>query len=268
MSFSRENRSHGATITRCCVYASGSNMNVYKGVYTLGERTGEECVSKIFKSGSVFEDAFFDAELKVVEDALTIINLFNSGNIINSTIFLNQPEVWTYTDDEKTLVEPMIQNFEKFNSNTGWTPREINPWMEVMQALSHFSYHVTNETMLLCDLQGGVYKDGFVLTDPVVMSETGEFGPTDLGQAGIDTFFSRHKCNQYCSRRGWLRPQNVRAHYAAQQGTSMEMAMAVPTRHTRAPLSRRQPQHQPQHQQYYPYNPPIQEYHSSDSDSY
>ena len=38
--------------------------------------------------------------------------------------------------------------------------------------LSHYSYHVSNGAYLLCDLQGGVYKDGVVLTDPVVMSVT------------------------------------------------------------------------------------------------
>ncbi|KAG7667698.1 hypothetical protein Ndes2526B_g01909 [Nannochloris sp. 'desiccata'] len=260
MSSSRENRATRSNIDKSRIFASGANMHVYKGVYTRGERSGEECVSKVFKTGSVFENAFFAAELKVVDEARSIIETFNAQRILsNSTILVNIPEVWEFTyTKEKNLVEPFIQNFQKFNSNTGWTPRNADPWMEVMQALSHYSYHITNGRLLLCDLQGGIYQDGFILTDPVIISqERGEYGPTDLGEAGMATFFSRHKCNQFCSKRGWSRPQNVKAHFAAQQGTSMELV--VPTRYTRAPLSRRQPQ----------YNPPIQEeYSSSDSDSY
>jgi hypothetical protein len=38
---------------------------------------------------------------------------------------------------------------------------------------------------VLCDLQGGVYSDGVVLTDPVVMSRDNSLGPTDLGPPGL-----------------------------------------------------------------------------------
>lgn len=31
------------------------------------------------------------------------------------------------------------------------------PWHDVMQALSHFSYHVSGGSLVLCDLQGIVY---------------------------------------------------------------------------------------------------------------
>jgi Alpha-kinase family len=131
---------------------------------------------------------------------------------------------------------------EKFNSNTGWTPAHKTPWIQIMQAPRHYSYHASNGRLLLCDLQGGVYQDGFILTDPVIMSGTREYGPTNLGQEGIATFFSRNKCNPFCSGRGWSRPQNVRAHFKAQAGKSMELH--VPTRYTRAPLTR-VPQRQP-----------------------
>lgn len=247
MSASRENRAQHASIDTSEVFASGSNMHVYKGVYTRGERAGEPCVSKVFKSGSVFEDTFFASELKVVDEARDIIENFNADRILtNTNILINIPEIWVYTrNDEKNLVEPFIDNFEKFNSNTGWVPNifggELNPWMQVMQALSHYSYQVTNGRLLLCDLQGGVYQDGFILTDPVICSqEEGQYGPTDLGQRGIDTFFSRHKCNQFCRGRGWRRPASARAYHPAQQGTSM--ALAVPNRYTRALLTRQAPQ--------------------------
>ena len=32
-----------------------------------------------------------------------------------------------------------------------------------MQALSHYSYHITGGQFLMCDLQGGWYSDGVIL---------------------------------------------------------------------------------------------------------
>jgi hypothetical protein len=55
------------------------------------------------------------------------------------------------------------------------------PAHNVLQALSHFSYHYTSGQFVLCDLQGGIYKHAAVLTDPVVHSQDRRFGPTDLG---------------------------------------------------------------------------------------
>jgi hypothetical protein len=119
-------------------------------------------------------------------------------------------------------MEPMIANFEKFNSNTGWTPNESSPW------ISHYSYHTTNRKLLFCDLQGGIYKDGFIITDPVIMSTTQEYGPTDL----ISTFFARHKCNKFCNKQ-WVMPHDKKVYFKVQKGS----AMALPTRGTRAPLT-------------------------------
>jgi hypothetical protein len=85
----------------------------------VGKRAGEDCVCKIFKSGSVFEDSYFKNELRVVEKALGIIKQFNNQGFVNQTIWLKQPAVWTFTEDsdrpgEMNLVEPLIANFQKF----------------------------------------------------------------------------------------------------------------------------------------------------------
>eukprot|EP01113_Clastostelium_recurvatum_P025977 TRINITY_DN3118_c0_g1_i2.p1 TRINITY_DN3118_c0_g1~~TRINITY_DN3118_c0_g1_i2.p1 ORF type:complete len:143 (+),score=16.99 TRINITY_DN3118_c0_g1_i2:268-696(+) len=131
------------------------------------------------------------------------------------------------------LCEPFIISFQKFNSNSGWVDHDGTLWNQVMQALSHFSYHSSGGRLLLCDLQGGIYSDGAVLTDPVVMSMGREFGPADLGREGIETFFARHECNGYC-RREWTQPHRPSVFYPAHEGTSM---MEVPTRHSRQRLT-------------------------------
>ena len=236
-SYGRENQSSKATLKLEYVFAEGAFKNVHEGSYVGGPRNGQRCVGKIFKSGSVFKESFFDAELKVVEKALEIINQFNDDRIINKSIWLNKPTVWTFDEwsdrsGEKVLVEPMISNFEKFNSNTAWTPQQSSPWIDVMQALSHYSFHISNATLLFCDLQGGVYKDGFVITDPVIMSMNQEYGPTDLGSKGISTFFSRHKCNTYCESH-WMTPADKRVYFKTKKGSSM----VLPTRFSRDALT-------------------------------
>ena len=151
---------------------------------------------------------------------------------------INLPEVWTFDSTsgtwagKKVLQEPFIINYQKFNSNTGWADESI-PWARVMQALSHFSYHISNGQTLLCDLQGGVYQDGVVLTDPVVMSTTRQYGPTDLGSPGISSFFSNHTCNEFC-RSNWRRPRDQQQYYRRSAGTTMEH---VPTRATRPQMT-------------------------------
>ena len=49
-------------------------------------------------------------------------------------IWVNEPSIWTFENTgENNLIEPMIENFQKFNSNTGWFPNQKSPWIEVMQ---------------------------------------------------------------------------------------------------------------------------------------
>ena len=190
---------------------------------------------KWFKDLDGDYDAFYDTELATVDKTLELLTAWNGAVIVSSTLRLNIPEVWTqerwFEDDygneeaeeQLTLVEPFIENYVKFNSNSGWVAKDQGSWGELMQALSHFSYHISGGQFLLCDLQGGIYRDGAILTDPVIQSRTrGRFGPTDLGADGIGTFFARHACNKFCSGKGWQRPRATRAVFKASEGTTME----------------------------------------------
>jgi hypothetical protein len=221
-------------------FANGAFRWVAKGKYTEGNRAGEQCVCKWFKTGGVMESHFYDTDLKAADEAIRMVTLWNSEKFIDRMVRVNKPEVWTFLETcqpawagKKVLQEPFINDYQKFNSNTGWSDDSI-PWSRVMQALSHFSYHVSSGQTLLCDLQGGVYRDGVILTDPVVMSQTkGTYGPTDLGTDGISTFFYHHKCNEFC-KMAWQKPQHRAQYYARTAGTTMEH---VPTRHSRNHMS-------------------------------
>ena len=203
-------------------FAEGSFRLCYRGTYTDGERLGQQCVKKVFKSGSVFADDFFDVELSVVRATLDILTQWNGAGFVEMRVRLNKPEVWrSKSSGERHLVEPFVKNFTKFNSNSGYVcPGSDASWPALMQALSHYSYHVTSGNFLLCDLQGGLYADGAVLTDPVMMSKDGRFGPTDLGREGMINFFTMHECGEYC-RASWTRPHERGVHFAATAHTTM-----------------------------------------------
>ena len=159
---------------------------------------------------------------------MEIIEAFNNLSITKSMIYLNQPEIWEfdkYSQDkyrgQKALCEPFIENFEKFNSNTGWRSGSRSHWNQVIQALTHFSFHYSDGNALLCDLQGGFEDNCLYLSDPVIMSPSQSFGPTDLGNAGISTFFSQHRCNMFCRPAIWKVPVDQNMYYRPKQGSSM-----------------------------------------------
>ena len=104
------------------------------------------------------------AQLQVVNKALHVLTQWNGAGFISSTIRMNKPEVWVMTgggrEGQKVLVEPYIEEFTKFNSNTGWVGPDGGAWNDVLQALSHYSYHVSSGQFLLCDLQGEEGEEG------------------------------------------------------------------------------------------------------------
>lgn len=132
--------------------------------------------------------------------ARQVVDAFNATQCIDKPVEVNQAAVWNVINDahagSKVLVEPWIEGvpFQKFNSNSGWAEG-----YRAMQALSHFSYDYSHGTYLLCDLQGGCYSNRYLLTDPVIMSNKKEYGPTDLGHTGISNFFAYHQCNYLCA---------------------------------------------------------------------
>ena len=219
--------------TRCIIPFDSHNTRfegafrfVTKGMYTEGPRKDEACAAKWFKTGAVYSEDYYALDIKAVGKALELVQLFNQSSRVNKTVKINVATVWHISKStkeenigQKFLCEPFIENYEKFNSNTGWND-VTRAWGEVMQALSHYSYHVSGGAYVLCDLQGGVYKHEVVLSDPVILSRNREYGVTDLGEKGISSFFSQHKCNSFCHPK-WDKPKNPTQFFAPVPGTTM-----------------------------------------------
>lgn len=215
------------TIRKNKVFAFGSFRKVYLGTYTGGDRTGQTCVAKYFRNEYAhLEDDYFERDLNAVRKTLKIVTQWNQNDFISKVIRVNVPQVWQDSQSgSKFLLEPYIEDYQKFNSNSGWVSNDRSYWGRVMQALSHYSYHISSGQFLLCDLQGGVNHLGAIISDPVIMSHNKRFGVTDLGRQGIINFFHHHRCNKFCQPE-WTRPKNTCAYFERRQGTTMMFVRA------------------------------------------
>ncbi|KAI1347626.1 kinase-like domain-containing protein [Xylaria sp. FL0043] len=193
------------------VYAKGTFKEVFRGEYLEGENRGRKCVAKIFKDRSTYESWQFDLEMSIINATQRVLDNWLEARVHKGLIRLNKPEIWMNARGRKAMVEPWLQNFKKWNSNSGWYDRSGSISTQIMQALSHFSYHDSQGRLLLCDLQGDMSESGYhILTDPAIMSERQEFGPADLGPRGIKAFFARHQCTPFCGK-NWLKPGGLRS---------------------------------------------------------
>eukprot|EP00668_Euglena_longa_P035938 GGOE01046180.1.p1 GENE.GGOE01046180.1~~GGOE01046180.1.p1 ORF type:complete len:470 (-),score=159.19 GGOE01046180.1:256-1665(-) len=102
------------------------------------------------------------------------------------------------SDQPVFACEPMLMGeFVKFTNNAGDVNESAD--RDTPHAFSHFSYVHSGEKHIIVDIQG--FMDTY--TDPQVHSTTLSFGLGNLGQPGIDAFFSTHKCNSVCQKLGF-----------------------------------------------------------------
>ncbi len=206
----------------------GAFRTVYSGIYRGGGRNTQQAVCKIFKDeggkkkeyvdDSVAKE-WFEADKEVTRLCLAFADEWNQICQKGWEITVNRGDVkrmWFTTKDQITgedyssfksvLVEPFIRDFCKYTSNNGYINRKHKHVQRlVLEAFSHFTYHLSSGTLLVCDLQGHRRKaingktSRFELTDLAICSRSAAYGPTDLGEKGIDSFFANHKCNKFCS---------------------------------------------------------------------
>ena len=96
--------------------------------------------------------------------------------------------------------------YEKYNNNAGWTNgagQDANQSL-IAQALSHYSWQLTQGYLMIVDLQGV----GNILTDPQIHClDKARFGKGNLGYQGMLMFFNTHQCNEHCEKLGLVNPR-------------------------------------------------------------
>ena len=74
-------------------------------------------------------------------------------------------------------------------------------------------FQITNGYLMVVDLQGIISKgpngeQAIELTDPAIhCTDLARFGDTNMGEEGMQMFFSRHKCNEVCKQLGLKIPE-------------------------------------------------------------
>ncbi len=142
----RRNNSESVTCDPCRIIGTGTFKKVCLATYNDGVRRGSLAAVKHFKFPSVIEQSYFDHKMNIIKVSAALIDGFNKLGCLDKSvsISLNEPQIWWDLETRETcLIEPFIVNYEKYNSNTGWVNPDSKPWNSAMQALSHFSYHIT-----------------------------------------------------------------------------------------------------------------------------
>jgi hypothetical protein len=106
----------------------------------------------------------------------------------------------------------IMDKFEKYNNNSGYCAP--NPTLSgtnhaAVQAFSHWTHTVSNERMMVVDMQGGhsAINSCFMLTDPAIhFVDVTHFGGTNMGRPGMAKFFETHSCNEYCQYLRLVKP--------------------------------------------------------------
>ena len=110
----------------------------------------------------------------------------------------------------EVLLPSYQANFRKWSNNWGYVNEEY--FSSLLDAFSHWTYVITEEYLIVVDLQGIEEKDQFILTDPSIHCIEPKFGRTNIGETGIKQFFKTHRCGSVCEAMKLPKNNCMRSH--------------------------------------------------------
>lgn len=202
----------------------GEFREVLEGTYIGGNRNNQAAACKRFKPQyRHLSQSYFASDFQIIDLTISYAEAWNRECPFGLEITVNKGAIHYSNSGIAYLVEPEIRCFEKFTSNSGWIGDTSDRDVRVMAAFTHFTYHQSGGTLIVCDLQGRYRSKGrksrFELTDPAVCSVARGYGPTDLGRQGIESFFANFTPNEY-TQNHWLKLSGSRAHFRRTMGTT------------------------------------------------
>ena len=192
-------------------FAEGRFRLAYKGIYTAPpSKTGRKCVVKENKDSYTWKSTDWDKTTEIYDLSRGMAASYNQEH--NCTLSIRYVDISVQrvispkfntqsgpSQNEYVLVEDYIPGeFTKWCNNYGY----ISPSSKLMPAFMHWSWVNSGGQQMIADLQGVRTDTEFILTDPVIMSNTmggSQYGSTDTGVEGIAMFFLMHTCNQFCN---------------------------------------------------------------------
>ena len=193
-------------------FAEGRFRRAYMGTWTSPVRKmGQRCVVKELKEYVTWEPSDWDTTKMIQEEAQEMAKGFNAFSNTNYPIKFTGVEVLqvlssgdpeaTLRVGESVIVEEYIEGvFKKWCNNYGFISHEAETTSKSMPAFMHWSWWNNNGQMMIADLQGVKMDNSYLLTDPVILSDSGDnqYGCTDMGVEGMAMFFTKHRCNPFC----------------------------------------------------------------------
>ena len=190
-------------------FAEGRFRKAYKGKWTAPPSlAGKEIVVKECKENYTWKESDWNTTKMIYSKAQELANAFNRDMRPNYPIKFTDVQICQVTSsstesgpqlNEYVAVEEFIPgDFTKWCNNYGYISLQAESINLIMPAFMHHSWCHTKGQVMVADLQGVRDDDGYKLTDPAILSITGDYGPTDMGIEGMAMFFLNHECNDIC----------------------------------------------------------------------
>lgn len=187
-------------------FAEGGFRYAIRGTWVRHPtKAGQKCVVKHFKESCTWAPNQWDLTIKMYRDAEDLANGFNNfyrtDRPIKFTDVTLMKCIKQHTSGpqcgEYIVIEDYLDGrFTKWCNNYGfWDENELT---QSMPAFMHWSWVHTKGQKMIGDLQGIRTMKEYVLTDPALLSLSGEYGNTDMGIEGMGLLLLSHKCNSIC----------------------------------------------------------------------
>ena len=192
-------------------FAEGRFRYAYKAKWVKPvSRAGEMCVVKKFKDTYSWKRTDWDTTKKIYSKAHDLAKQFGRGieftscevgQVKRSDNAPKGPKLEEYVVYEQYLEG----DFNKWCNNYGYVSKEARGVDYTLPSFMHWSWIYSKGREMVGDLQGVKKpRGGYRLTDPVIMSTSGQYGVTDTGIEGMAMFFLIHECSDIC--RGLPKP--------------------------------------------------------------
>ena len=191
-------------------FAEGRFRTAYMGTWIKPQRkAGKKCVIKEKKDTYAWKSTDWDTTMKIQKKAIELAEGFTCSSSCRQKIVFadamvmmvsQRPSVTSHPKiNEFVIVEDYIPGiFKKWCNNYGYISSESRNDDLAMPAFMHWSWMQSKGELMIADLQGVCSEDGYILTDPAVLSSSNEYGATDMGVEGMAMFFMHHRCNLFC----------------------------------------------------------------------
>lgn len=189
-------------------FAKGSLRFAFYGQYSSDDSAFIDVVFKELASTDLQANSFivYQEHLEMQAVAQFLAEKFNAEQ---QRLFRNFiPIAYADADLVQQITNPskiyqverrMHHEWHKWNNNSGGV--SLNEYSTILQAFSHWTYHITSGRLMVVDLQGVKVDRAYLLTDPALhCNDILRFRETrtNLGVKGMKQFFRTHTCSDIC----------------------------------------------------------------------